>query len=311
MDARVNDTGDISGHHDAVDIRFLVHEVLRRKLFLTIFILVGLLVAANNVYSFRPKHQSVIVVSPGQEEQANPQGGRLGDLAYELGLQPAEDEPLIFERLKVVFGSVELASILQQKYGLLQRIYASSWDSQTGSWQQPEGMVFRIREKLYGIFRFNRWSEPDLETLARHIRGRLKLSEETDNPFVEIRVEDKDAEFSLWLLTTVLAEADELLKQRDRAANVERKAYLRDRLEHTSVTEMRRLLLGMLMAEESNSMLLQGTRTYAFQIIEPAFASSRMTEPSLGRLVVLPILVFLGLGIVYIAVSAIIRHEGQ
>ena len=300
-----------SAEPDVVDVRFLFGELWRRKFFLLLFAAIGAAYGAYQVYGFTPKYRATIVVAPAQTQQQVGASSALSTFASEIGLSPKEETPITFERFKIIVGSVELAEILQNKYQLLHRINASSWDAKTQSWIKPTGGMFELREWLHPKLRLNIWSEPNLETLANYVSSKLKIKQKENNPFVEIRFEHSDPDFAYWFLTTVFSEADELLRQRDRVSNSERIAYLRDRLGDSSITEVRRLLLSMLMAEESNSMLLQGSRAYSADIIEPAFVSGRLTEPAFGRLFYLPMMLGFGIATMFVVVLAVVRHEGQ
>jgi len=69
-------------------------------------------------------------------------------------------------------------------------------------------------------------------------------------------------------------------------------AYLQDQLQKTGVVELQRAISTLLESELKKSMIAQGSKEYAFKVIDPAVPPQRRSSPQ--RLLIISISVLLG-----------------
>ena len=214
-----------------------------------------------------------------------------------------------FDRLELVISSITLAETLQRKYGYLQKVFEGSWDPVGERWIRPSGKRFEWEQRVRGLFHLRTWSEPTIESLAEYLQGAILIEEHEGSPFNTVSFIHADSQFALEVLRTVYAEADEILRQQDRKETTERKAYIVEQLERTSILEMRAALVGLLTHEESTMMMLLGSLPYAARVIEPAYVSEIPTAPPILVTFGTPFLGSLAIGIVLVSLVALFRME--
>ena len=298
---------------ELIDLRVLLGSVWRGKWLLLLLAFLGALYGLRDMRNFVPQFEAAIIVAPSQGGGIGQSGGqtsRLKGVARSFGLDVGGQQATTFDRLELVISSLTLARLLQRKYGYLQKVYKGSWAPEEGKWIRPTGRRFEREQRLRGLFHLSTWSEPTVESLARYLRSSIKIKKLELEPFRHISFAHTDSDFAYELLTTVYAEADELLRQQDRATTAERRAYLQEQLRSATMLETRDVLIGLLTNEEHTAMMLQSTLPYAGRIIEPAFVSDTPTSPSVTASVGIPVAIALGVGVVLILLVALFRREG-
>jgi hypothetical protein len=298
---------------DLIDLRFLFAAIWRGKWLLILLAFLGSLYGLRDMRNFVPQFEATMVVAPSRGGGVAPSGGgrssRLKGVAKSFGLDLGGDEATTFDRLELVLSSLTLARLLQNEHGYLQKVYEGSWEPEGERWVRPTGRRFEWEQRLKGLFHLGTWSEPTVESLARYLKGSIVITKLELEPFRRISFAHTDPGFAYELLTTVYREADELLRQQDRAATAERRAYVQQQLQSAKMLETRDVLIGMLTNEEHTAMMLQSTLPYAARIIEPAFVSSTPTSPTVVGSLGPPVAIVVALGITLILLVALFRRD--
>jgi len=298
---------------DLIDLRFLFAAIWRGKWLLILLAFLGSLYGLRDMRNFVPQFEAAMVVAPsrggGIAAGSGGRSSRLKGVAKSFGLDVGGDEATTFDRLELMISSLTLARLLQQKHGFLQKVYERSWDPVGERWERPMGRRFEWEQRLRGLFNLATWSEPTVETLAQYLKGSIEIIKLELEPFRRISFAHTDPGFAYELLTTVYREADELLRQQDRAATVERRTYIQQQLQATNMLETKDVLIGMLTNEEHTAMMLQSTLPYAARIIEPAFVSSTPTSPSVIGSLGPPVAIVLALGVTLILLISLFRRD--
>jgi hypothetical protein len=285
---RLRVVGPTAGYDsDAIDLTYLFWTWIK---WIWVPILAGLggaYFAYGNLQNFEPKAIATMIVQPAGSGSASgglPSG--LGAAAAQLGIQIGGGQTSIspFDRFQLVLGSLELANVMQEKYQLLQRIYTSSWDATNGSWVRPSGEAFERSQRMRALMRQNLWSPPNLETLASYLKGSIKIQGASAAGFEELSVTHDNAEYALWLLTTVFAEADALLRAKERQQSIERRAFIERQLESRTNLQMQEVLRTLLSQELSREVTFASEANYAASVVEPPHVLNARTEPNLPLL---------------------------
>lgn len=312
--APVTRLGDLSQvrEDDVIDLRHLFVTWLI-WLWLPILLAgIGAYFGYQDLKAYQPQSVASMIVLPtsaGATQQSS--GGRVESLAAQFGLQlgPAQSTVSLFYRLQVLLGSTVLAEQLQARYGMMQRIYASAWDSATESWRRPTGEAFERDQRWRAFMRQNLWTPPSIESLSRYLKGKVVIEPIEGGAFQRISVIDSDPQFALWLLQVTYTEADEFLREEDRRNVAEREAYINRELAVATNVQVQEALRGMLSTELARRVTLSGALPYAASIAEPARVSDQKTEPSARLLFGIPMAAGGALGFFVITLIAVMRRE--
>ena len=265
---------------DVLDVRFLVQLLWRGKWIILLVMLLAGVMGIRDMLAFTPQYEATMIVDPNTGDGAQSgSASQASSVARTIGLNLANKaQATVFSRLEILVSSITMAELLQEKYGLLQRIYASSWNSSTQTWLQPTGDRFEWEQEIRKKLNMRQWSPPNTESFSDYLRGVFKVDDEKEGAFKKITVRDTNPEFALFLLKTIYFEADNLIRQQDREQSMRRKQYLEKQLQQATLAEARVMLVGLLSSEEQRAMLLTGDFPYAAKIVVPAHVSNQPTN---------------------------------
>ena len=271
---------------DTIDLTYLFWAWLKWSWVPVVAAALGAYYGYDNLRQFEPRAIATMIVQPAAAPggSSSPLPSGLGAAAAQFGIQlggGGQSEVSPFDRFRLMLGSIDFASVMQEKYQLLQRIYASSWDPVAGAWKRPSGEAFERSERMKAWLRQNQWAPPNLETLANHIKGSIRIAPATTSGFEEISVTHEDPEYAYWLLTTVFKEADALLRARQRQQSIERRAFIERQMEGRANIQMQEVLRSLLSQELSKELTFVADANYAASVVEPAHVLNARTEPNL------------------------------
>ena len=301
---------------DIIDISHLVRVWLRWSWIPILFAIVGSYYGYRDLTSFEPEAVATMVVLPAAAlssgQSTTSSGGGLGTIAAQFGIQlgtPTGATPP-FDRLKLLLSSQELAGELHKRYGLLQKIYAGSWNAEQGVWQRPSSADFERDQRIRKVLRLNAWMPPDLEALAGYIQGSINIEPVTAGVgFQRVSVSHRDPEFALWLLETAFFEADNLLREKDRQQSVERQEQIQRQMQQYSMLQIQDALRSLLINELSRAISLQSSLPYTASVVVAPYVSSRRTEPNLAFMFAVPMAGWAVAGFLLVTLIAVFRHE--
>lgn len=298
---------------EVIDLGFLFAAMWRAKWFILLAVCFGALVGwylLGKHKDYYLAEMAVAVSKSGDFAISATQNSGLTGLAEGLGLNIGGETPAgPFDSFQLHIGSKQFAALLQEKYGLIQRIWHGSWDEKSQTWIQPGGTLFEFREDLLRLFRLHTWKPPDLEALAAHLGGTVVVEEHEDLPFMMISYKNLDKDLALEVLQIVHREADNLVREIDRRQSIERKHYIAERLRTAVSPEMRQVLIALLENEEREAISLEGNFTYSGDVVINPTVGNRPLEPNLLTLVGLPIIVAFIAACGLITLIALIRYE--
>lgn len=282
-----------------VDLRRLLLYLLRYSWIVLIAGTVGGWIGIQQVRDFPRQFVAQMTLLP----EANPAGAlgnqltaALGTLGIGVGASGGSGGAgvsTIFERLRVTIGSTAFAELLQERHGLLQRVYASQWDAELHEWKRPppEKGWRAHYSRLLGFS--TEWLPPSAESLSQYLRSSVRFTKEIDGPFVVVTFSHPDRVFAYQLLNLVYNEADSLLRDQDRVEAERRREYLEAQLRTATNVDMRQALTAVLTSELRREMLLRSDFPYAARVIEAPFVLERPEAPKVRTLLMLPIIVAL------------------
>lgn len=299
---------------DIIDLRYLFIAWLKWIWVPVLTALVGAYFGYQNLISFTPQYVASMTVLPaGGFGSGAATAGQMEAIANAIGLgsMGRDDDTRMFVRMRQILGSVVLAERMQEKYGLMQIVFAGSWDETTQSWKRPEGPEFERDQRTQAFLRRNPWSPPDIQSLANYLGGAIQIGTARLNPFKKLSAVHEDPEFALWILETVFFEAEETLRERDRLDLAQRKAYIESQLDRQSKVHIQNALLQELAVELGREVALEASSHYAAKVIERAYVRTQRTEPDINMMFGVPIVLGGIIGFLFITLLAVFRRESR
>jgi len=247
------------------------------------------------------EHTASMVVGPIARSGASAMGARapvavrpdipLSVLEFGSGDEILSD----FTRFMELLTSPAVAARLIAEPGILPHLFPDRWDVATGRWHVPGGLTGWLRAAELALVGRDDWVEPDAEIVSRQLRRAIVIQPLGTNPMRRILYRDVDRAFAVRLLTLLAGAADAHLRaeaSRRAAAEI---AYIRTRLNATTVAEYRKALADLLADQERVAMMIEVDLPFAADPIEPPSATARPDWPN--PLVILPLASAAGLGL--------------
>jgi len=305
-------SGKNSSANEIIDLTYLFRILLIWSWIPMLTALAGIYNGYQDLKGFTPQYTASMTVLPTGATGANTNsGGAVQSIAAELGLLPGTQATSVspFNRLEFFLGSVALAERLQEKYGVMQILFAGSWDSENQQWTRPNGEDFERQEQIKAFLRQNLWSPPNLQSAANYIISSINIAAFDQGPFRKLTVTHEDPEFALWLLTTAYFEADELIRERDKLELEERMSYVELQLSSVDKIHIRDGLRQQLATELGREVALEVDLPYAAIIVEEPYIMNGLTEPNLPLIFGIPAVVGGIIGFLFISFIALFRRE--
>lgn len=296
-----------------VDLRQVFMALLKWSWVIALATGFGIYSGAKEAHNFSPKHIALAVLGPFSSASSSSAAPALGSgsasvISLLTGSGSASTMTSV-DRLIHVAGTLSFARHVQEKYGFMQRVFASSWDAEAKDWKpvrtEPNGWEEKIRYYL----NYRRPSQRTLEDLAKFFSGVLQVKKVEGTPYVEVRVEMTDGAFALAILEIVLREGAAIIAEKDNAVLKAQSKYLENRLARARLIEHRDALVALLSEQARKEMMTSGDSLPMVELIEPPYVSKLVTEPNVRRLVGVPGLIGFVLSSILVVVITVFRRE--
>lgn len=229
-----------------------------------------------------PLYSAYAVVAPtdGASDPARANLGGLSSLAGAAGISlGASDEAVSpYTQFKFLLTSPELAYYQVSRRPMLQMVFSGSWDPATRQWRRPTGVGAAVSGLFNPLFGLPTWLPPSAEALAGTYGGNLKLQSVPDSSMMRLIYSDSDPQRAQMILTYMLDDANELLRQQARRDARAQASYLRERLSQTDMQSYRETLVGLLAEQEQRLMLTNGQLPFAARTVERITVSQGPTS---------------------------------
>lgn len=269
---------------------------------------VGACILLSFVYlAVYPRQYTVeAVIGPTQDSSGGAKSALAGIAGVFLG--GGGDSDYSFSKFKQVLVSTRLADRLEKQRGVAKRIIGG-WDEETHSWRRPSGVIDGVKSGLKVVLGMPPWTPPDASQLASRLQNLVTVDRiGGSGPFdlktqllrVSVKMADKD--YAVQLLSWILRDSDQIVREDQLTNTTNRIRYLKDLLERTNEVNLNQSLQQILMNEQRTQMTLQADKFYAVDVIDPPHYNSSEFSPRPSMVVFTAVLVGLvaSLAMIYI-----------
>ena len=213
-----------------------------------------------------------------------------------LGLRPPEKRKT--ELYQATLYSVQMATRLDEKYGMRKRLFLDQWDEDHKTWHRPSGVVSAIKAALKWLLGMPAWMPPSAQQVADVIRSIVSVRRVNNGETVDVEVTSSDPQFALWLLRTLDDETEKMLIAREGAILDEQIGTLTQLLDRTTAMDLRQMLVGLLTRIRGKRLLVSEKLPYAYEMVDPPRVTDRSVYPNARTVLLIALLNGAILGIV-------------
>jgi hypothetical protein len=312
---RVEDARALQSMSDTeiLDVGTVMRRAARFWWAIALALAVGIGFGLKNMHDFSPAYVARMTVAPVTGDVGGQSGGgaSAGVLAIlpQLGLGGGTQAATKLDRAIFAATTIEFATMMDQKYGLMQQIFGNAWDEEKQQWRRPGGMRFEWRQRVNSYLNLPVWLPPSIEDLAGILGGAIKVDEIPGTDYKRLSYAHPDPERALWFLSTVYNEATEYVRTADRHDLEEERRYLERRLNETQIIELRAALVGVLAGQARREMTMQKGLPYVARVVEPVYVSKHVTTPNAVVEIGTPVFVSFAVSALLVLVIVLIRSE--
>jgi hypothetical protein len=280
-------------------IDFFVQKAKRHYLLLLPITALSAIVILIYVNITTPRYTAVAVVAPVQKAEGamGALSSAAGQLMSQTGLgnlmTAGQDDTI--DQFSRLLQSYRLASVLAQKDGFLQVIFADKWDAQTHHWKSRDDAFHLTIDGMKRLLRLPVKPAPDVDDLYDFLTKNLTIVTSKENDLVEVDLNYTDPATAQHMLEYILWDADLLLRENKRRDVAARIAYLKGVIPTITQEYQREATIGLLSIQEQSMMTIAADARFATAVVEKPHASIRPTWPSPTAVVVLILLLSVGL----------------
>jgi uncharacterized protein involved in exopolysaccharide biosynthesis len=241
------------------------------------------LMATYYLHTTPYSYTAALRVSSAQASTARPGLGSLGGLAAIAGVGGgvAGESATPFKLYVEGLTSREIATRLSRNPELMRVIFKSEWDSGTGRWREPRGPLRSIKEGVFNVLGIPiyAWEPPGPARMQEFLGNNILVDQNVKTPLVTILFDWTDPVFAVKFLTALHEADDNFVREQARARTESNVAYLRSKVETTSLAEYRSVLFNAIADQAQQMMLVNASAPYAAEPFGPATSSLRPTKP--------------------------------
>lgn len=258
----------------------------RRWRTLVIFATIGLLLALSFALVTTPLYSASVMVGSVKANSDNDNNisasAISGILRATGGAQGLVADPRLQNYL-LLLTSLEVSGRIETEFHLLRRLRPKQWDNEAGAWKHPAGVFFDIKEAIKQALFLAPWSPPDVSTLADYLEDHVKESETKVPGIYRVTVTNPDRELVGALLTGLLRNANDIMRESDEAKAKEAEAYLIQKLSSKSITsvDQREALTQLLITQEQKLLLANLRGNYVAEAVDEILVSKGPVWPPL------------------------------
>lgn len=270
-------------------------------------IVFGLAVASVRYFAEPQYIVTAVMLPTSTNDQATPQSGGIAALAG-LGIRGMGAGRAVspFERFMYLVTAPELGQWQMQHHDIRPMLFASRWDADHKTWKARKSLLSGILGPSSAA------AAPDAYDMAREYDSHLtikKLMSSSNmadvSSMVALTYTDTSPERAYAILTAVIADANELLRQDAAVRAAVQADYLRGKLATVTVQDYRDTLQRMLSDQEQTLMLTNSHLPYAAQTM-----SGQTLPPNLSpKRTALFAVIGAGFGFCIAYLLAIIRYN--
>jgi len=245
-----------------------------------------------------------------------PGSGRISGIARQItgGGGGGSNDP--YQEYQQILLSTRLPIELAKKNDFLQESYRDRWDAVHNRWNPP-GALFYIVSPIKRFLDRPVSDHPDAVSLMNYLDRNFDVTPtksvgagittgvmQLQNGFLTLTFEADDPERAQSLLSTLMTQADDLIRQEQMKDIDARISFINAELLRTSQSDLKDALIQTLALQENIKVMMIADKRFAYILVDPPYASPIPTSPigpSKALLVSIVLSLFLGTVIIVLA----------
>ena len=263
-------TPDVKG---SVSLAFVVRSIRSNKLVIVAWLVLAIACSILFLHVVTKRYEANLVFGSQQGK-----GSFLYRSDQPTLISLANTDPEV-DRFSAVLQSMSLAYQLSRRDDIMHRIFASDWDTSSGQWREPEGILPALKRAVSYTLGQTGWQAPDYVSLYNYIQSEVNVLPGTiDNTYI-IRYRDKDPVFAAQFVDALFRTADNIVVESDSTRIDRVRKFLEDMTQQTISIEMKSNIFSLLNRYLAFDAFAKVGGPYSVDIVDNAYPNSRASSP--------------------------------
>jgi len=286
-------------HDDEIDLLELIKVLWNEKIKIVAITAVAAFISVIYALSQPNIYQAEALVAPAEDRSSGGLSGiagQFGDLASLAGVSLADDGIDKAELGLEVLKSRKFVREFVERHKILPQLMAVDfWDPETRE-LTLDADVYDEKSKAW----LGRDGPPSSQEIYEAYMDNLILEENIGSQFYRIGFKHKSPDIAAEWTGLVVQDLNDALRRQDINEAESSIAFLRQQIEQTPLTELRKLFFSLIQSQTETMMLANVREEYVFKTIDPAIVPELKSEPK--RMLILVLGSFLGgfLALIYV-----------
>jgi hypothetical protein len=253
----------------SISISKIIGRIWSGRLIIIAVTSASLVYGAWKIHAAGPTFTATMSISPAESDIGGGGGGGASGILAGLTGGNSGMSVSKFTQFLASLSSVEVAKILDAKYGMLCKLYPGDCDQVTHQWREQTG----AKVSLSGLIA-NLGGLPDpngprtAQDLANYISAQVVSEPNKNNSIVVLHFTNSKPEFAQQFLSSVVAATNDYVKTLNRETNRRYVNYLNQAVVKATNIEQRQTLDALLLQQERQLMLTEVDVPYAATILD-------------------------------------------
>jgi hypothetical protein len=263
------------------------HEL--RSHYVSLIVLIGLSLAAGVaiIAMDMPEYTAVATLgaAPSPLSDLTSMTSGLSDvlgsgITRQLGLgRRAGGQSDTFDQYVELLKSNRVAERLAQDPNVMHAIFYTRYDWERHRWKSSGSIRSVVKKWVKGVLHYSDNPVPGVDDVVKYLTANVTVDAPLTSSFVTVSLISESPEKARWLLSTLLFDADSIIREDKRRDVAARISYLDDTLPAVTQTEQREVLSTILSDQQQTMMMVRADERYASAVVDPPYASPMPTEP--------------------------------
>ena len=186
-----------------------------------------------------------------------------------------------FDAFQSTLTSTVLAEHLVQNQDLMHRIFYNDWNAQDRKWEEPPGVISKLKDFARLILNLPGWHPPDAESVTLYLSHNLEIEPMPGSSLVQLSFEFEDPAAARDLLAAIYADSESIVKNMDYVQSTRLISMMDASVtDESSLPESAKQDLFTFLSQEYQIKLLTTAKiAYAAGVFDPLYVTPRPTWP--------------------------------
>jgi hypothetical protein len=299
-------TDDKSNFNDQVDLLELANILLAGKWIIISFTALASIMGVIYSLSLPNIYESKAILTPTNSNNISKSMQNYAGLAGLAGisLPSGKDNDLSVQAIHKIKTLSFFESNILPNIFLPDLMALKSFDLNTSTLNYDQSIYLKVSNKWVRNSSLPYTQRPSAQESFEKFKSHLNLSEDKNNGFITLKIKHLSPFIAKEWADLVISEVNTFYRQKDKSESERAVNYLNKQITSTNLSEIKEAISELLQQETKKLALIEASRSYVFDYIDPPAVMERKSEPQRSTICIMVAL----FGFMFSIFLVLLRH---